>query len=73
MLNFDVRVSLAGLLAHMLLLFCFVVLCLAVHVGAQSAVFVLRSCVFSYSLLIIVFEAGSERASIFMANGVFKL
>ena len=27
-------------------LFCFVVLCLAVHVGAQSTVFVFKSCVF---------------------------
>ena len=37
-------------------LFRFVVLCLAVHAGAQSTVLVLRSCVFSQSLLFIVFD-----------------
>ena len=35
-------------------LFCVVLLCLAFHVGAQSTVIVLRSCVLSHRLLLIV-------------------
>ena len=55
-LEFDVRVSgLDVLFAHMRFVL-FVVLCLVVHVGAQSTVFVLGSCVLPSSLLFIVFD-----------------